>query len=298
VAWVVPLAVALAACSNGATTDQTVGTTTTGSNAASGTTEANADGPQFGSEEFGLTMEALALRVEQVEGLIGQCMREAGFEYVPVDFVTVRRAMTADKTAPGLSDDEYRAQFGYGISTQLNKPLVDIGLGAQNARILATLAEADKVAYKRSLWGENEEATFAFSLEAEDFSQTGGCTLEAVEQAFKPDELSVAFVNPGDVLIQQDPRVVAALQAWSECVREEGFDYNNPDEIEGDITERYQAITQGQDPESLTGAALDALTELQGEERAIAQLDFECAEDLLEPVIEEVEAEIYGAPQG
>ena len=67
-----------------------------------GNTTTAADGGRIGSEEFGLTMEALTANIEQVEGLIGDCMREAGFEYIPVDFVTVRRAMLADKTAPGL----------------------------------------------------------------------------------------------------------------------------------------------------------------------------------------------------
>ena len=90
--------------------------------------------------------------------------------------------------------------------------------------------------------------------------------------------------------------MVAATEAWSDCIGEEGFDYNNPDEIEEDIQERFDAITEGQDPQTLTGSALEALTELQGEERAVAQIDFECAEELLEPVIEQVEAEIYGAP--
>lgn len=225
-------------------------------------------------------------------------MREAGFEYIPVDFVTVRRAMLADKTAPGLTDEQYREQFGYGISTQFDKPAVDLGLGEQNTRILNALAPADQTAYLRTLYGEIEEATFAVSLEAEDFSETGGCTRSAVEQVFDEDELNPNYVNPGDVLISEDPRVVAATEAWSECVGEQGFEYNNPDEIEDDIQERFDAIIEGQDPESLTGSALEALTELQGEERAVAQIDFDCGEELLDPVIEEVESEIYGAPQG
>jgi hypothetical protein len=268
-----------------------------GSSSSEETTTA-ADSGRIGSEEFGLTMEALTANIEQVEGLVGDCMREAGFEYVPVDFVTVRRAMLADKTAPGLTDDEYREQYGYGISTQFDKPAVDLGLGEQNTRILAGLSSTDQVAYLRTLYGENDKATFAVSLEAEDFSETGGCTRAAVEQVFSEEELTGSYVNPGDVVIAQDPRIVSATEAWADCVGEEGFDYNNPDEIEEDIQERFDAITEGQDPQTLTGSALEALTELQGEERAVAQIDFDCAEELLEPVIEEVESEIYGAPQG
>lgn len=243
-------------------------------------------------------MEQLTRNIEEVEGLIGECMRDAGFEYVPVDFVTVRRAMLADKSAPGLTDDQYREQFGYGISTQADKPAVDLGLGEQNTRIVNDLPESDQVAYLRTLYGENETATFAVTLEAEDFSEIGGCTSTAVEEAFSAEELSATYVNPGDVLIAQDPRVVSATEAWSACIGEEGYDYSQPDDIEDDLRERFDAITQGEDPSTLTGDALDALTELQGEERALAQVDFDCAEELLEPVIELVEAEIYGAPQG
>jgi hypothetical protein len=79
---------------------------------------------------------------------------------------------------------------------------------------------------------------------------------------------------------------------------ESGFDYSHPNQIEEDFGERLAAIAEGQDPQTLTGDAQNALVELQGEERAVAVADFDCAEELLEPVIETVEAEIYGAPQG
>jgi hypothetical protein len=269
-----------------------------GSPSSGESTTTAADGSQIGSEEFGLTMEQLTANVENVESLIGECMREAGFEYVPVDFVTIRRAMLADKTAPGLTDEQFLEQFGYGISTQFDKPAVELGLGEQNSRILAALPESDQDAYLRTLYGENEESTFAVALEAEDFSETGGCTRAAVEETFTEAELSASYVHPGDILVAQDPRIVSATEAWAECIGEEGFDYNNPDDIEDDIQERFDAIVEGQDPESLSGSALEALTELQGEERAVAQIDFECGEELLEPVVEQVEAEIYGAPEG
>jgi hypothetical protein len=92
--------------------------------------------------------------------------------------------------------------------------------------------------------------------------------------------------------------VIAAIEAWSACLAESGFDYSHPNQIEEDFGERLAAIAEGQDPQTLTGDAQNALVELQGEERAVAVADFDCAEELLEPVIETVEAEIYGAPQG
>ena len=49
--------------------------------------------------------------IEQVEAWSGLHER-CRFEYIPGDFVTVMRAMLADKTAPGLTDYEYRSNSG------------------------------------------------------------------------------------------------------------------------------------------------------------------------------------------
>jgi len=254
--------------------------------------------PKLGSEEFGLTKQELATRIEQVEAAIGSCAAAAGFEYVPVPFDKVREAMLKDKSAPGLSDDEYVKQYGYGITTQPDKPARETGLGEQNIRIYKSLAAQDAAAYNRTLFGEDTGATFALTLESEDFSRTGGCTRKAVERFFTPAELDANYVNPGDARIEQDPRVVKATTKWSECVRQAGYHYANPDAIGRDLNDRLRAILDGADPRTIAGPAKDELSKLQGEERAIAKADQKCEEKHLQPVIDAVETEIYGAPQG
>lgn len=253
-----------------------------------------------GTEEFGLTEAELVESVEAVEQLIATCMSEAGFEYFPVDYATVRQAMDADKAVGGLTTEEYAAAYGYGISTQppggANSPAV-IGLGEQNMQIFNSLSQPDQNAYNYTLFGENTDATFAVSLEAEDFSETGGCTRTAIEQVFSPEELGAAYYNPSDALIEQDPRVIAAISAWSNCMREAGFDYDNPEEIESDLEDRLDAILGGADPETLSPAAQADLTELQGEEQATAVADLECELKFIEPAVRQVETELYGAPK-
>lgn len=255
-----------------------------------------------------MTKEELVENIEAVEALIAECMSEAGFEYIPVDYLTVRKAMTSDKSVAGLSDEEYRATFGYGISTRLDvaeappqlagpDTVVQIGLGEQNIEFFKNLSEADQGAYNHTLFGENTQATFAYTLEDEDFSETGGCTRAAIEQVFSPEELSASYYNPGDALIEQDPRVIEAITNWAGCMREEGFDYNNPEEVEPDIEDRLEAILDGAAPETLSADAQAALTELQGEERAIAVRDLECEEEFIEPAVQQVESELYGGPQ-
>jgi hypothetical protein len=191
-----------------------------------------------GTEEFGLSKRELVERIEAVETLISKCMRENGFQYIAVDSETVRKGMAADKKLPGLSEKEFVAQHGFGISTlYTGKPpqLGDgyspgkIGLGDQNVRIYENLSPADRVAYNRALLGEDTNPTFAVALEIEDLSRTGGCTRSAIAQAFNPEELKSTYYNPKDARVNQDPRVKAALATFADTMRKAGYAYNHPD---------------------------------------------------------------------
>jgi hypothetical protein len=210
-----------------------------------------------GGEEFGLTQKELVQSIDKVESLIAKCMRKQGFEYVPADFKTVRRGMTTEKSIPGMSEDEFVEQYGFGISTRYTgqpPQLAEkysparVALGERNIEIFKKLSPADQAAYTRALSGNNADATFAMSLEAENFSRCGGCTLDAIKQAFKPEELTVTYYNPKDAIVNKDPRMKAALRTYTEKMRAAGFDYNHPDEVEGDVRKRLDAILGGETP--------------------------------------------------
>ena len=193
-------------------------------------------------------MDELASKVEQVEGLIGDCMTAAGFEYVPVDFARVKEGMDADKSAPGLSDEEFIAQYGFGITTQYDHPGRELGLGEQNVAIYEAFPPQEKVAYDHALLGEDREATFAQSVEAEDFSKTGGCTRQAVEQVVHAAGADAGLHQPGRRGDHEDPRVVEATGKWSDCMRQKGYDYANPDDVEQDLHDRLDALTARRRP--------------------------------------------------
>ena len=295
------LALFLAAC-NGNSTSPTASANTPEASPGNATAQS---GPP-GTEEFGLTKEELVRNIEAVEALIAKCMSAAGFDYVAVDYDTVRKGMTSDKALPGVTDEQFIAQYGYGISTLYtgkSPQLADvpvaaqIGLGEQNIQIFKSLAGPDQVAYNLTLFGQNPDATFAVSLEAEDFSRTGGCTRTAVEQVFTQEQLSTTYLNPKDALIEQDPRMIAAVGEFSACLREAGFNYNHPNEIEPDIKNRLDGITKDLPLEALSQDARDALTQLQGEERAVAAVATECESEIIEPVTVQIERELYGGPQ-
>jgi hypothetical protein len=252
-------------------------------------------GRRFGGEEFGLSMQQLAERSDAVEASIGQCMAAAGFEYVPVDFAAINKAMTSDKSAPGLSQRAFVEKYGFGITTQPDKPIVELSLGQQNRRVINNLGPADRVAYLRTLFGQNTDATFAVGLETENFSRTGGCTRAAVEKHFAPDEMGGSYFNPGDALIETDPRAKAAMADWYRCMADGGVDtYLHPGDVEISFQRRLDALTQGQDPQALTGAKLATLTGLQTEERTVAKVFTTCQNSVLDPVMSQVESDFYG----
>jgi hypothetical protein len=259
---------------------------------------------RVGTEEFGLTKKELVQAIERVESLIAECMREQGFEYVAADYRTVRRGMTADKSLPGMSEREFIARHGFGVSTLYTgtaPQLADgyspgrVGLGERNIEIYKKLSPADQVAYNRALLGENTGATFAVALETEDFSRCGGCTRKAIEQVFNPEQMLATYYNPKSALINKDPRMKAALRKYAEEMRGAGFDYSHPDEVETDIRARLDAITGGATVpvEAFTPEQQEAFKKLQDYERQVAVIAFRLQEEIFDPVEEQIEKELF-----
>jgi len=265
---------------------------------------ASAQSARPGQEEFGLTEKELVQAVEKVESLVAQCMSKQGFEYIPADYRTVRKGMSSVMSLPGLSEEEFIAQHGFGIATlytglapQLVKGYSPgkAGYGERNLLIFNSLPPSDQVAYNRALLGDNIDATFVVALDSEDFSRCGGCTREAIEKVFKPEQLKTTYYNPKDAAIKKDPRMREALREYTDRMRAAGFDYNDPEQVEDDVKQRLYAITGGGAVpiEKLSPEQLAALEELKEYERRLAVINFELEEDLLEPVEEKIEKEMF-----
>jgi len=265
---------------------------------------ANGEVERPGQEEFGLSMKELVQAVEKVEALIAECMREQGFRYIAVDFATVRRGMNAIMSLPGLDEEKFIEQHGFGIATlYTGQPpqLIEgyspgkVGLGERNVEIFKGLSPSDQVAYNRALFGTNTDATFAIAIDIEDFSQCGGCTLKAIEQVFAPEQLKVTYYNPKDALIDQDPRMKAALRTYAHEMSKAGFDYDHPEEVEADIRERLYAITRGETilHDKLAPQQREALRELQEYERRVSVINYRLEEEVLDEVEDQIEDELF-----
>jgi hypothetical protein len=257
---------------------------------------AGKDGKELpGTFPLGLTGKEYVARIEESQALITKCMAEAGFEYVPASVQDVALAEHADRVQPGYSRDEYKKYWGYGVSTRFDNLAKELELGPQNVRYIENLSEADKVAYERTLYGDDPNSTFAFALGDEDFSSTGGCTRKAVEQVFTRKEIRGDFVNPKDVLIEKDPRVAKANAAWVACMEGYGYvGYLDQDEVIEDFEERFAALTSDAEAPTLTGPKLAKLKQMQDEEIAASLADLKCENKHVRPVVRKVEEEVYG----
>ena len=95
--------------------------------------------------------------------------------------------------------------------------------------------------------------------------------------------------------MEADPRVVEANANWVSCMQDAGYDgYIEQDDIIGELEERLEALTEGEDPQTLTGSRAKELEQLQQEEIALSLADLKCETTYLEGVIREVEIELFG----
>jgi hypothetical protein len=241
-------------------------------------------------DQLGFDTAGIMARQSRVEADIRECMKAQGFEYVPIDPFAQRAAVTG---ASRLSDEDFLNQFGYGISTLWGRG------GAQadpNQRLRASLSAADRRAYDRALWGENAGATFQAAVDSGDFTKLGGCTRKATEAVFGGAQVLTQLQGKLDQLderILEDQRMVRALERWTTCMADAGYRYEDPDEIDSDLTKRMEKIVGPLPGPFATGPASghkpqpydrSALAALQREEVAVARADYACERKEITPV--------------
>src|SRR4051812_26772567 len=160
-------------------------------------------------DQLGFDQAGLMARESRAEDAIRDCMKQQGFDYVPVDPFAQRAALLGSSR---ISDEDFLKQFGYGISTLWGRGRNDAD---PNERMRASLRGPDRRAYDRALWGETSGATFQQAVENGDFSKLGGCTKIATERVFGGAQVLTVLQSRLDQLderINEDQRMVRALE--------------------------------------------------------------------------------------
>lgn len=246
--------------------------------------------------EFGMTNEEYAQAIQRVQSLIADCMAKAGFRYIPATVEQIERAQDSVRLElPKYPRVEYKKRWGYGATTRFDNKVKQVELGEQNIAYYNGLSDAAKEAYDRTMWGEDPDETFAWAFDEEDFSATGGCTRKAVEEVFTKEQVLGTYVNPKDVAVENDPRIVKAHAEWKKCMEAKGYEgYEDQDEIIEEFEKRLDEFLGENDPEDLEGAKLDALKKLQQEEIKASLADVDCEIKHTDKIYEQVEIEIFG----
>jgi hypothetical protein len=264
-------------------------------NASSTTTpQAASSGGGTIEDQLGFTRKGVAAASAKVENSIAACMKAEGFDYVPTDPVAQQAALTGKAN---MSDEEYEQQFGYGISTLYGRGNAQTD---PNETIRSGLGEADRAAYDRALSGGKPEQTFVFAVDTGDFTELGGCTKKATDEAFGGSQLLQTLQRKLDELddsIAADQRMVHAQEAWRTCVKNAtGEQYEDAESIEEEITQQFEKIVgsvvpPGQVATDGTQVDVAALHQLQQTEMDLFNKDRACEKKQIDPVETKVRRE-------
>jgi hypothetical protein len=178
----------------------------------------------------------------EVEDLVAVCMREQGWEYIPVDYAA--QFPEQDEASEQWQDPEaFGEKHGYGVvfnyeqweeaSLLGEESPADMAMEDPNAEYTQGLSESENQEYYASLYGEPVEAPAM--AEGDSAVDTGpimiapedqGCYGQASAEVYGSDPM---MENP-DLQermsefyedMQNDPRLVDANEKWLECINDE-----------------------------------------------------------------------------
>lgn len=211
--------------------------------------------------------------------VIAACMRDQGFDYIPVD-----PAETFFFEEPGeleWGSDEWVAKYGFGITTmwfsqeEVGPNLVGHDYAAfeeqassdPNQAIVEEMSFSEQDAYYAALYGDQDFPEFDDTLSDEEMNaqieeldfQPSGCEAEAYnndeDSSFRFYEEFGQELDSVYERAQNDPRIVEAEQETSDCVADKGYTYTSEEDLYQQFDEQMAAI------ESTTSFPGDELTD-------------------------------------
>jgi hypothetical protein len=203
----------------------------------------------------------------QVEESIAACMKEQGFDYVPVDY-SFLDTPTSDVPEPGTPD--FAAQYGYGITTSAEL-LAAMGTADElvdpNADLVNAMSPEEQSAYYAALYGAMDtgaasEEESSPSPEAYDWG-AAGCSGIAQHEVFG-DGASSSIATDLEQLSSQDAEdeaVVQAQETWVSCMAGKNHVYDTPDGPYQDFGDRLSALYNESD--ATDGSTLEDLKKME-----------------------------------
>lgn len=224
----------------------------------------------------------------QYEEDLAVCMRREGFDYIQVD-VTQPALLGVPEGMPE-TDDEFRDRYGFGVALNARlafEPIISTFIDP-NVEIVEALDQAGRDAYNDQLGTCHrqlqETTTSPLDPPRQSEGEQASLELWLIEQ-----------LGALDQAIAKDSRITAAVDQWSRCMANEGFDFASPGQaiqhVDSEAVPILERVYEG-----LTDELDHALEDLQDYELQVSDAGRRCAtevklDDIMQTVRFEMETE-------
>jgi len=244
--------------------------------------------------------EAIVEYTRRVEEAVLLCMAAQGFEFAVSENGRVNEV---EQRQNELTRREWTAEYGFGISTSFDSIAQDQA-SEPNAEIFFSMSPSEREIWTQTLsGGDLGDATGGDfgSRPLEDQGCIGQALIETGgQEALEGLETFGSAYEEGEAALYDTREMIEAVDGWTRCMGQAGYPaFTELDDPEADIAERLEIVTgplsaaldelsdeEGQalvageslDLEDLPGLDVQALRDLQAEERAVAIVDLDCYE--------------------
>lgn len=255
-------------------------------------------------EALGLDQASMQAREAKVQEFVRTCMKQQGFDYIPVDSSASNMKFAVGGISGGFSDDPKTLRTkGYGITELPPSGATPHGQDDDpNKKIRDALSETDQQAYDRALYGDSatvehgpggqgvhiQVRSSGGNGEGPSTTADNGCFGTAQQQVPGGPKKLGSTLEDLDKRISNDPRLVNANRAWASCMAKAGYaDWEKPDDIPHYLMDKLAKATGSTEGNISIDATKDqvALSALHDEEMAIARADADCTEKTKRNVI-------------
>jgi hypothetical protein len=163
-----------------------------------------------------------------VDDRVAECMIGEGFDFYPDREVAGSATSRIDFDA--LSEEQYAAEYGFGIATTFDaNPLGALGVTdtSRNDAMLAEMSEQERHAWSDALSICRQKA-------ADDLPPPPGAIVPTDEQAFN------AVLDDIELRVQANARYADALDKWVGCMSREGFSFSSRGDMFEEVGQRAQ----------------------------------------------------------